>query len=233
MADGEEGQSGQKGQSGPGGPSGKTRDKLIATKEKWAREGRLLTGKTGDPAERLPPGQHEVKNWPVLDLGAQPDVSTDRWALRVDGLVGNKTVWRYADLLAQPQTSQVSDIYCVTAWSRFDNRFDGVSVQHLLSVVQPLPEARHVVLHSYDGYTTNVRLDYFAEPDVLIAHRWEGKPLTREHGGPVRVVIPRFYFWKSAKWLRRIEFLADDRPGFWEERGYHNEGDPWTEERYG
>jgi DMSO/TMAO reductase YedYZ molybdopterin-dependent catalytic subunit len=208
------------------------KDKLIKTKERWAREGRLLTGAEADPALRLPPGQHEVKNWPVLDLGAQPDIAPGKWHLRVDGLVQNKIAWRYADLLAQPQTRQVCGIHCVTSWSRYDMPFEGVSALHLLSVVQPLPQARHLMLHSFDGYTTNLPLELFAAPDVLIAHSAEGRALTREHGGPVRLVVPKLYFWKSAKWISRLSFLAEERPGFWEERGYHRIGDPWKEERY-
>jgi DMSO/TMAO reductase YedYZ molybdopterin-dependent catalytic subunit len=102
-----------------------------------------------------------------------------------------------------------------------------------MDFVKPLPEARHVIFHAYDGYTTNISLDVFAEPDVILAHSWEGKPLTREHGGPVRAIVPQWYFWKSAKWIQRIEFSATDKPGFWEERGYHNEADPWKEDRYG
>lgn len=210
---------------------GRIKDKLIASKQKWAREGRLLTGRAG--AERLPPGQRLVRDWPVLDLGLQPAVALERWSLTVDGLVENPLNWTWNDFLARPQAEYVSDIHCVTAWSRYDNRWTGVSAAHLLDTVRPKPEAAHVVFHAYDGYTTNVALDVFAAPDVLLAHSWEGSPLTRAHGGPVRVVIPQFYFWKSAKWLQRIEFVAADRPGFWETRGYHNVGDPWTEERYG
>lgn len=210
---------------------GQIKDKLIASKQKWAREGRLLTGQAG--AERLPPGQRLVRDWPVLDLGLQPAVPLERWRLIVDGLVENPLNWTWNDFLDQPQAEYVSDIHCVTAWSRYDNRWAGVSAAHLLAAVRPKPEARHVVFHSYDGYTTNVALDVFAAPDVLLAHSWEGAPLSRAHGGPVRVVIPQFYFWKSAKWLMRIEFVTADRPGFWETRGYHNVGDPWREERYG
>ena len=208
--------------------------KLVATKRKWAREGRGLTGETpaaGRP--RLPPGQHEVKNWPVLDLGVQPAIPLAEWELVVDGLVENPIRWNWPEFLAQPQTEDVSDMHCVTSWSRFDNRWQGVSARHLISVVRPKANARHVVFHSYDGYTTNLRLKAFADDDVLLVHRWEGEPISPEHGGPVRVIVPKIYLWKSAKWLRRIEFLALDQPGFWETRGYHNDGDPWTEERYG
>jgi DMSO/TMAO reductase YedYZ molybdopterin-dependent catalytic subunit len=210
------------------------KDKLVAAKQAWARAGRLLTGSPDEAhAWRLPPGQRLVTNWPVLDLGIQPDLPRADWRLTVDGAVVNPIVWGWDELCAQPVFEDVSDIHCVTQWSRYDNHWRGVSVQHLLSVVQPLPHANHVVLHGYDGYTTNLRLDHFAEADCLLAYSHDGAPITREHGGPVRMVIPRFYLWKSAKWLKHIEFFVADKPGFWETRGYHNQGDPWTEERYG
>jgi DMSO/TMAO reductase YedYZ molybdopterin-dependent catalytic subunit len=213
---------------------GRVKDKLVASKRKWAADGRLLTGRSGDrKADRLPPGQHLVKNWPVLDLGHQPRLERWDWTLAVDGLVENKLAWTYQDFLAQPQTADTSDIHCVTAWSRFDNRWEGVRASHLLALAKPLPKARHVLLHCYDGYTTNLRLEHFAGADVLLAHKWEGEPISREHGGPVRLVVPKFYFWKSAKWVKRIEFISGDQPGFWERNGYHNEGDPWKEQRYG
>ena len=216
------------------GVIGRIKDKLVESKERWAREGRLLTGKAGAARQlRLPPGQREVKNWPVLDLGVQPEIALAEWRLSVDGLVGNPLSWGWAEFLALPQTESTSDIHCVTAWSRYDNRWRGVAAKHLLALVDPLPAARHVICHSHDGYTTNLRLQAFADDDVLLAHEWEGKPLALEHGGPVRMVVPKLYFWKSAKWIRRIELSADDKPGFWEVRGYHNNGDPWLEERYG
>jgi DMSO/TMAO reductase YedYZ molybdopterin-dependent catalytic subunit len=209
------------------------RGKLVAVKQAWARAGRLLTGAPDEEhANRLPPGQRLVTNWPVLDLGIQPDVAREDWQLTVDGAVVNPVVWDWRTLLEQPVFEDVSDIHCVTQWSRYDNRWQGVSTAHLLSVVQPLPNAAVVVLHGYDGYTTNVRLDHFAEGDSLLAHSHDGAPISREHGGPVRVIIPRYYLWKSAKWLKRIEIRTVDQPGFWETRGYHNEGDPWTEQRY-
>lgn len=212
---------------------GKIKDKLIATKEAWAREGRLLTGTTGDPQrERLPPGQRQVKNWPVLDLGVQPDIPLDKWRLTIDGLVENPVRWTWQEFLGQPEFRATSDIHCVTAWSRYDNQWTGISAKHVLRTVRPKPEAKFITFHSFDTYTTNVPLSAFDDDDVLLAHAWEGKPLTREHGGPLRVVIPKLYFWKSAKWVKRIEFTAEDRPGFWEVRGYHNNGDPWREERY-
>lgn len=215
------------------GDLGSVRPKLVESKQRWAREGRLLTGDTADPEwDRLPPGQRLVEHWPVLDLGVQPEIPLDKWRLTIDGLVEAPTVWRWDDILAQPEFEDVSDIHCVTSWSRFDNRWRGVSARHLLSLVRPKPEARHVVFHSYDTYTTNVALDAFAAEDVLLATHHDGEPIPVEHGGPLRVIMPRWYFWKSAKWVKRIEFVAADRPGFWEERGYHNEGDPWEEQRY-
>lgn len=210
------------------------KDKLVATKQTWARAGRLLTGKVGDPAtDRLPPGQRRVDNWPMLDLGIQPDVPTADWRLTIDGSVENPVVWDWDAFMAQPQLEDVSDVHCVTQWSRYDNRWNGVSTRHVIELVRPKPEAAHVILHGYDGYTTNVSLAAFADEDCLIAHSHDGAPLSREHGGPARLVIPRYYFWKSAKWVKRIEFAAADRPGFWEVRGYHNVGDPWAEQRYG
>lgn len=212
---------------------GRIKEKLIRSKEKTAEEGRHLTGRTDiGHANRLPPGQNLVKKWPVLDLGIQPDLQKEQWKLHVGGLVANPVTLSFEDFLALPQSSFKSDIHCVTTWSLYDSRWDGVSARTILDLVRPLAEARYVIFHSYDGYTTNIRREAFEEPDVIIAHSWEGKPLTREHGGPVRVVVPRLYFWKSAKWLQKIEFSDVDKPGFWEERGYHNEGDPWTEQRY-
>jgi DMSO/TMAO reductase YedYZ molybdopterin-dependent catalytic subunit len=212
---------------------GQVRKKLVKSKERWAREGRLLKGRSARPeAERLPPGQREVETWPILDLGIQPDVPLDRWQLTVDGLVENAIAWDWDTFRAQPQTRDASDIHCVTQWSRYDNHWQGVAARTLLDLVQPRDEARHIVFHSFDGYATNVRLDQFDQPDAFLVHSWEGKPLDRAHGGPVRALMPRLYFWKSAKWIRRIELSAADRPGFWERNGYHNNADPWLEERY-
>ncbi|KAB7740161.1 molybdopterin-dependent oxidoreductase [Parvibaculum sedimenti] len=212
---------------------GQIKDKLIHSKERTAAEGRHLTGKADLRREnRLPPGQHLVEKWPVLDLGIQPDIPLDTWALVIDGAVRNPVTLGFDEFMALPQVHYVSDIHCVTTWSRYDNNWDGVSSQTILDLVKPTDAARHVIFHSHDGYTTNIKLEVFAEPDVLLAHAWEGERLTREHGGPVRAIVPQWYFWKSAKWIERIEFSPVDKPGFWEERGYHNEADPWTEERY-
>ncbi len=212
---------------------GQIKQKLVDSKRKWSQEGRLLTGKAADPATRLPPGQREVKNWPVLDLGIQPDVSIANWRLEVGGLVDFPLVWNWQKFIGHAQEEFLSDIHCVTAWSRYDNRWKGMSTRALLDLVKPRKEARFVVQHGLDGYTTNVPLEYFADDDVLLAHEWEGQPISREHGGPVRLVLPKLYFWKSAKWISKLEFVAEDKAGFWEVRGYHMRGDPWTEERYG
>lgn len=212
---------------------GRVKEKLIEAKQKWAREGRLLTGAGAEPTQsRLPPGQRLVSDWPILDLGAEPDVTPLRFRLDVDGAVENRLSLSLEQFMGLPQTECVSDIHCVTQWSRYDNRWRGVLGRDILRVIRPRPEARHVILHAYDGYTTNLRLEQFAAPDVLLAHQWDGKPLPRAHGGPLRMVVPQLYFWKSAKWIRRIQFTLSDSPGFWERRGYHNNADPWAEERY-
>jgi DMSO/TMAO reductase YedYZ molybdopterin-dependent catalytic subunit len=213
--------------------TGKLKEKLVEAKQGWAKAGRLLTGTTSDPErDRLPPGQRLVTDFPVLDLGVQPDVSTERFRLRVEGLVEAPLRMTWDEFMALPQTELVNDIHCVTQWSRYDNTWQGVSVRTLLELARPKAEARFVSFTSYDGYTTNVSLEDFDRPENLLAHHWEGKPLERQHGGPLRVVIPHLYFWKSPKWITRIELLREDRPGFWEVRGYNNHGDPWLEERY-
>ncbi|MFB9949507.1 sulfite oxidase-like oxidoreductase [Rhizobium puerariae] len=207
--------------------------KLTVTKRKWAGQGKFLTGRIARPeTDRLPPGQHLVKNWPVLDLGQQPRVPTSQWRLDVRGLVNIPTTFDWAAFQALPQTEMRSDIHCVTTWSRYDNHWKGVSTRDFLDAVDPKDEAVAVMLTSYDGYTTNLLLSDFASPDAIIVTQWEGQPLTEEHGGPVRLVVPHLYFWKSAKWLQRIDFVAMNHAGFWEKNGYHMRGDPWAEERY-
>lgn len=212
---------------------GQIKEKLIARKEDWAKEGRLLTGESRLPGrDRLPPGQREVKDWPVLDLGLKPDIPLDYWRLRIDGLVSSPVTLDWSAFQALSQTRHQADIHCVTSWSLYDSLWQGVTAQDLLRHVPLRPEAKYVIAHSQDGYTTNLTLaDFQKEGSMLVSHR-NGAPLSAEHGGPVRLLIPHLYFWKSAKWLKRLEFLAEDRPGFWEVRGYHNRGDPWNEERY-
>lgn len=207
--------------------------KLTTTKRKWASEGRFLTGRISRPeTDRLPPGQHLVKNWPVLDLGQQPQISQMQWRLDLRGDIDHPATLDWDAFLALPQTSLTSDIHCVTTWSRYDNAWKGVLVRDLLDLVQPRADANAVMLTSFDGYTTNLLLQDFAAEDAILATHWEGQPITSEHGGPMRLVLPHLYFWKSAKWLTRIEFTHHDRPGFWEKNGYHMRGDPWREQRY-
>jgi DMSO/TMAO reductase YedYZ molybdopterin-dependent catalytic subunit len=207
--------------------------KLTRSKQHWAREGRFLTGKTARPEDqRLPPGQHLTRDWPTLDLGLTPNISPAHWHLDVYGAVDNPLFWNFAEFSARAQTQFTSDIHCVTTWSRYDNQWVGLPTRELLAACEPREDARFVVLHSYDGYTTNLALEDFAAEDALLAHSWSGAPLSDDHGGPVRLVVPHLYFWKSAKWLQAIEFLTEDKPGYWEVRGYHNRGDPWQEQRY-
>jgi len=216
------------------GPHADVNAKLIRTKEAWARDGRALTGTSGDPArDRRPPGQRVTQDFPVLDLGIQPNLSLREWTLTVAGQVAQPLKWDWAALMAQPQVSYLNDIHCVTTWSRYDNSWTGVPMRALLGEVKPLPSAKVLMVKSYDGYATNVPLADIDRDDVFIAHAWQGKPLDREHGGPVRLVVPHLYFWKSAKWIRHITFMDKDQPGYWEARGYHMRGDPWKEERYG
>ncbi|MBO9197043.1 sulfite oxidase-like oxidoreductase [Rhizobium sp. 16-449-1b] len=207
--------------------------KLTNSKRRWADEGKFLTGRTSRPeTDRLPPGQHLVKNWPVLDLGEQPAVSTDTWRLEVGGLVETPLDLSWATFQALEQSTRVSDIHCVTTWSRYDNKWKGVATRDLLDLAMPKQQASHVMLTSYDGYTTNLPLADFAAEDAILATAWEDLPLTREHGGPMRLIVPHLYLWKSAKWLRRIDIMPADAAGFWERNGYSMYGDPWREQRY-
>jgi DMSO/TMAO reductase YedYZ molybdopterin-dependent catalytic subunit len=188
---------------------------------------------------RLPVGQHQVKNWPVLDLGEQPEVALDHWKLEVGGLVEHPFVLTWPEFLALPQAEDVSDFHCVTTWSRYDNHWGGVRFRTIAELAVPKDEARFVLCTGYDfmpgsyiPYTVNVPLGRAVEPDVLLVHTWEGQPLPREHGGPCRMITPKLYAWKGAKWIRKIEFLAQDRKGFWEVRGYSNSAEPWFNDRY-
>jgi len=207
--------------------------KLTRSKQRWASEHKFITGEADRaPGERLPPGQHLVRDWPILDLGRKPDIATDRWRLRIGGMVDRPATFDWAAFMKLPQTELRSDIHCVTTWSRYDNDWKGVSTRTLLDAIEPRDEAAFVMLHGYDGYTTNVPLADFASPHAMVVHSWQGRPLTRDHGGPARLVIPHLYFWKSAKWVNGIDFIGSDEPGFWETNGYNMRGDPWAEERY-
>jgi DMSO/TMAO reductase YedYZ molybdopterin-dependent catalytic subunit len=188
---------------------------------------------------KLPVGQHEVKSWPVLDLGSTPDIPTSSWSLTVDGLVERPQVFGWDDFMSLPQTEDTSDFHCVTTWSRMDNRWGGVRFVDIANIARPKASARFVLITAYDfapgtdtPYTTNVSLEEAMLDDVLLVHTWEGQPLPREHGGPVRMITPQLYAWKGAKWIKQITFSAEDRPGFWEVRGYSNTAYPWFNDRY-
>jgi DMSO/TMAO reductase YedYZ molybdopterin-dependent catalytic subunit len=192
-----------------------------------------------DGMPKLPVGQHEVKNWPVLDLGEQPEIALDAWRLEVGGLVENPFTLDWAGLMALPQVDDVSDFHCVTTWSRYDNHWRGVRVKTIAELAIPRESARFILCTGYDfmpgsyiPYTVNLPLARAIEDDVLLVHTWEGKPLPREHGGPCRMITPKLYAWKGAKWIRKIEFLPEDRKGFWEVRGYSNSAEPWFNDRY-
>jgi DMSO/TMAO reductase YedYZ molybdopterin-dependent catalytic subunit len=181
---------------------------------------------------RLPPGQVLTEKWPVLHYGSVPEVDLTRWDLRVEGLVEQPQQWSWDQFRALPRVQVRSDIHCVTRWSRYDNLWEGVSLREVLARAVPRPEARFVVIHAEQGFTTNLPLPELLHDDVLLADLHDGQPLTPEHGWPLRLVVPRRYFWKSAKWIRRVELVGRDAPGFWERNGYHNEADPWREERF-
>ena len=188
---------------------------------------------------RLPVGQHEVRNWPVLDLGDLPEIDPSAWTLDIGGHVENPVTLDWAAFMALPQVDDVSDFHCVTTWSRYDNHWRGVRFSTLAELAVPAEDARFVLCTGYDhmpgsdiAYTTNLPLDRAVEPDVLLVHTWEGKPLPREHGGPVRMITPKLYAWKGTKWLRKIEFLPRNQRGFWELRGYSNSAEPWFNDRY-
>ena len=190
--------------------------------------------KPTDPAvaHRLPPGQTLTQKWPVLTYGRTPRVDSARWKLRCFGLVEDEVSFTLDELKALPRVRLVSDIHCVTRWSKLDNTWEGVHIREIMKRVRPRPEARYVMQHADPDYTTNIALEDLVDDDVLLALRHDGRDLEPDHGGPVRLVVPKLYFWKSAKWLRGLEFLDVNPPGFWEQNGYHMHADPWREERY-
>jgi DMSO/TMAO reductase YedYZ molybdopterin-dependent catalytic subunit len=209
-----------------------------ANKEKWAAKNQ---GKTLHPDQvakqavakaKVPPGQHIPRDWPRLDLGFIPEIPEGKWTLSVGGLVERPCHLSMDQFMALPQSEQVADMHCVTTWSVLDSKFNGVKFTDLAKFVGVKPEAKFVYFTSYDGYSTNLDLEGLMDDDVMVIHSWNGKPLTPDHGGPVRMLVPKRYLWKSAKWVREITFMAKDKLGFWEVRGYHNHADPWTEERF-
>ncbi|MCY3563423.1 MAG: sulfite oxidase-like oxidoreductase [bacterium] len=184
-----------------------------------------------DPS-RLPPGQYNTRRFPVLHVGATPKVKLDRWDFKVDGLVETPVSWSFEEMTSLPRTERVCDIHCVTKWSKFDTLWEGIAVTEVLSRVEILPRATHVMVIAEHGFTSNLPLGDFDRPENLFALRYDGADLTPDHGWPMRLVVPHLYFWKSVKWVRGLLFMESDQPGFWERNGYHMRGDPWAEERY-
>lgn len=190
------------------------------------------TASGGEEQDRLPPGQYLTKKWPVLSYESTPRFDPAKYRFKVWGTVEEPFELTWDELTALPRIQLTSDIHCVTTWSRYDNAWEGVAVRDIIARARPTSETRFVVAHSWTGYTTNMPYSDFNDDDVLIALKHDGNDLEPQHGGPVRLVVPKLYFYKSAKWLSGIEFRENDRPGFWEVRGYHNHADPWREERY-
>jgi DMSO/TMAO reductase YedYZ molybdopterin-dependent catalytic subunit len=181
---------------------------------------------------RIPPGQYLTQKWPVLHYGSVPSTDLATWDFRVWGEVAQPFTFTWDEFRAMPRTTITTDIHCVTRWTRLDAVFEGVPIQHILDRAQPTPDAHFVLAHSEQGYTANVPLGVLDDDDVLLADVADGQPLTPEHGYPLRLVIPKRYFWKSAKWIRGLQFLSRDQLGFWERYGYNNDADPWKEERF-
>lgn len=182
--------------------------------------------------ERVPPGQFVTKKLLVLSYGPTPKIELEGWRLRVFGLVEKELELDWEQFKALPWSTVDADFHCVTQWSALDNSWEGVLLSELLGLVQPKPESKYIMAHCYGGYTTNVPLDAMQEGEFILANKRNGDELSPDHGWPVRLIVPSRYGWKSAKWLNGIEFMAEDRPGFWEERGYSNNADPWKEERF-
>ena len=183
-------------------------------------------------SRRLPPGQVLTEKWPVLTYGETPNADLETWSFRCFGLVDREVSWTWKEFLELPRVTVKSDVHCVTRWSRYDNEWEGVAAREILSRANVRPGANAVMAHAEGGYTTNLRVSDLLEDDVLLAVRHDGRDLPAEHGGPCRLVVPKLYFWKSAKWIRAFEFMDANAPGFWEVNGYHLLADPWKEERY-
>ncbi len=181
---------------------------------------------------RIPPGQYKTVKFPVLTFGATPHVDLRTWRIRILGLVEEPFEMDWEEFTGLPTKKVVTDIHCVTRWTKLDTVWEGVPFADLMHRIRPLPAATHVMQHAYGGYTTNLPVEELLADDVLLAYKLDGKPLSEEHGGPLRLVVPALYFWKSAKWLAALEFQDENKPGFWEKHGYHMHGDPWLEERF-
>jgi DMSO/TMAO reductase YedYZ molybdopterin-dependent catalytic subunit len=185
-----------------------------------------------EQAGRVPPDQKVVDGWPVFTYGSVPRIDLETWQFRIWGEVEEEVTFTWQEFLALPKATVTSDVHCVTQWSKLDNVWEGVAFREVMKHVRLKPDARYVMVHSYGDYTTNIPLADLDDDDVLFAYKHDGKDLTPSHGWPLRLVVPKLYFWKSAKWVRGLHFLSSDRPGFWETHGYHMRGDPWKQERY-
>ena len=206
-------------------------NQIARLRNKAAKDGSAQNSTLTDTPKKLPPGQVVIDKWPVFTAGATPKIDLSIWKLTLTGLVQNSAEFTYREFLALPTKTVDADFHCVTGWSRLDNRWEGVGVRELVELVKPKSDAKHVMVHCYGGYTTNLPLNILMDDDTLLAFRHNGEDLTPEHGWPLRLVVPKRYSWKSAKWVRELEFMDEEEPGFWEIRGYHNDGDPWNEER--
>jgi len=196
---------------------------------------RFTRGFSGRPERdpRLPPGQYDAgRTWPVLTAEATPRLHTDDWTFTIEGLVAKRITWTWEEIHGLPWSTFNGDIHCVTTWSKLGITFSGISVDTLLEVARPLPEASFVMAWSHTGYTTNLPLSDVTDGRAWVALEVDGEALPREHGGPARLLVPHLYFWKSAKWVAGLRLLDHDEPGFWEQNGYHDRGDPWLEQRY-
>ena len=192
----------------------------------------LIKSPDTERKDRTPPGQRLTKQFPVLHYGSVPHIDISKWEFTISGLVEKERKIGYQEFVSLPQVQVFSDIHCVTGWSKLDNIWEGVSTEGIRQLTGILPEANFVMVHAAGGFTTNLSVADFFQTDALFAIKHNNEPLTPEHGYPARLVVPRLYFWKSAKWVVGIEFTGEDRKGFWESRGYHHHGDPWKEERY-
>lgn len=181
--------------------------------------------------DRVPPGQFLTTKFPVLTYGPEPKIDINTWSIRVYGLVDQEITLDWEQFSNLKWTTTTADFHCVTQWSQLDNTWEGVTFEDLIAQAVPKPDAKFVMVHCYGGYSTNLPLEVLMREGIL-AHKQDGEPMGTSHGWPLRLIVPSIYAWKSAKWVNGIELMAEDSPGFWEQRGYHNEGDPWKEERF-
>ena len=208
-------------------------EKMLRAKAHLLQKFKKMVPRIDPTRKRLPPGQHMAQGFPVLDIGVHPQFDAATYRFRVTGEVENPMDLSWDEFTALPKAEQVSDFHCVTTWSKFDVRWGGMKFSALLEMVQPTAKAAHVIQECNDGYTTNLPLAEMLGDDVILAYELDGEPLPVEHGGPLRVIVPHLYGWKSSKFVTSLVFQEHDSKGFWETRGYHNHADPWKEERFG